>query len=461
MMSANSVSSGGAMVGSEGGRRWRLPRWWLYGLGGLGLVGLVVYSLRPQPVAVDLGEVTQGALQVTIAAEGRTRVRDRFVVAAPVAGELRRIALRQGDRVEEGEIVAQIDSLPIDSQVAATQAQIRALRAEMAGVDTQRPKPAALRAAQAQIQAARATQQQAQAQVAQAESAVAQADRDRDRLAALQAAGAISQQDLEAAQLTVTERRQALETVRQQVSVAQAEIQAAQANLAVLTQEQQDPDYLLDVYQAQIASLEADLTSLSADAGRATIAAPAAGQVLQILEESARHVAAGTPLLELGNANSLELVIDILSADAVRVAPGDPIEVNRWGGDETLTATVRQVEPAAFTETSALGVDEQRVNVIADFSTLPPGLGDGYRVDAEIIVWQAVDAVQVPVSALFRCDTAWCTFVADNGRAQQRQVELGHRSDFAAVVASGLAVGDQVILYPSDQIESGTRIAGR
>jgi HlyD family secretion protein len=459
MTQTNSMNA--ATASADAPRTWRLPRKWLYGFAGLGIVGLIVYSLRPQPTAVDLAPVTQGELRVTIEAEGKTRVRDRFVVAAPVAGELQRIQLRQGDWVEAGTLLARLDPLPIDSQVAAIQARIQALQAERRGVDTQRPKPAALNQAQARIQSAQAVQQQAQAQVQQADSVLAQSERERERMADLQAAGAISQQELESAELTATSHRQALVTAQEQVAVAQADVQAAQDALAVLQAEQEDPDYLLAVYDAQIASLQAELTNLTTEAERTAIAAPAAGQVLKVLEESARHVTPGTPLIELGNDNSLELVIDILSADAVRVSPGDPIVVNRWGGDEPLQATVQRVEPGAFTETSALGVDEQRVNVIADLAQLPPNLGDGYRVEAQIIVWQSEDALQVPVSALFRCDTAWCTFVKAGGRAQQRQVELGPRSDFAAVVESGLEVGDQVVLYPGDQIESGTRIQAR
>lgn len=454
--------SSAAAAPSAPPRRWPRPsRKWMYGLAGVGVLGIIVYGLRPQPIAVDVASVTRGELQVTIDAEGKTRVQNRFTIAAPVAGELRRIDLKEGDPVSAGAIVAQIDPLPLDSQVAATQAQIRALRAELAGVETQRPKPAALNQAQTRIQAARAAHQQAQAQVTQAESALAQAERDRDRMANLYAAGAISQQEFETAQLAATTQQQALTTAQQAVAVALADIRAAQDELAVLTAEQQDPDYLLAVYQAQIAALEAELNTVAADAQRTAIAAPGDGQVLRVLEPSARHVAPGTPLLELGNANRLELVIDILSADAVRVSPGDPIQIQRWGGDGDLSATVRQVEPAAFTETSALGVSEQRVNVIADFNATPPALGDGYRIEAKIVVWQSSDALQVPASALFRCDRAWCTFVVENGRAQQRPVELGPRSDFAAVVESGLAAGETVILYPGDQVASGVRVQAR
>ncbi len=439
-------------------RRWR-P--WLYGLGGLGLAGLIAYTLRPQPIAVDLATVERGPLQVTVSAEGQTRVRDRYVVASPVEGELQRIDLTAGDAVTAGATVARIAPLPLTSQVEATQARRRAVQAQLAGVDTQRPKPEALRQAETRIWAARAQVNQAQAQVTEAEAALAQAQRERDRRATLYAQGAISRQDLETLELAVTQRRQELETARQQVTVAQADGQAAQANLAVLTEEQQDPDYLLAVYRAQMAALDAELANLTDEARRTTITAPAAGRVLDILEPSARFVAAGTPLLTVGDPNSLELVIDILSTDAVRVSPGDRVELDRWGGDKTLQAIVRQVEPSAFTKVSALGVDEQRVNVIADFVDPAAPLGDGFRVDAQIVVWQSDDVLSVPISALFRCDIDWCAFVNEQGRAQARPVTLGPRSDFAAVVESGLSPGEQVILYPSDQIEAGVRVKGR
>jgi HlyD family secretion protein len=436
-------------------------RRWLYVVGGLGVAGLIAYTLRPQPIAVDLATVERGPLQVTVDAEGQTRVRDRYVIAAPVEGELQRIDLEEGSPVAAGATIAQIDPLPLTSQVEANRARRRAVEAQLAGVDTQRPKPEALNQAETRIRAAQAQANQAQARVQEAESALDQAERDRDRMATLYAQGAIARQELEAMELAVTQRQQELTTARQQIAVAQADIQAAQANLAVLTAEQQDPDYLVDVYNAEIAALDAELASLADDTRRTTITAPSAGQVLSVLEPSARYVAAGTPLLSVGNPSSLELVIDILSTDAVRVAPGNPIDLERWGGDQTLPATVRQVEPSAFTKVSALGVDEQRVNVIADFVDPAVPLGDGFRVDAHIVVWQSEDVLTVPISALFRCDPDWCAFVSDQGRAQRRQVTLGPRSDFAAVVEAGLDPGEQVILYPDDQIEAGVRVVGR
>lgn len=268
---------------------------WLYGLGALGLVGLIAYGMRPQPLEVDLATLERGPLQVTVNAEGQTRVRDRFVVAAPVDGELQRVSLQEGDPVQAGTVVAQIAPLPLTSQVQSTQAQLQALQAQLAGVDTQRPKPAALNQAETRVRAAQAQVGQAQAQVSQAQATWEQAQRERDRLAQLHRQGAIARQDLEVAQLAETQSRQALETARQQVAVAQAEVQVARDALAVLIAEQRDPDYLEEVYQAQIAGLEAELASLADDARRTTITAPASGQVLTIQEPSARYVAAGTP----------------------------------------------------------------------------------------------------------------------------------------------------------------------
>lgn len=439
----------------------RIARKWLYALAGLGGIGILIYVFSPKPVPVSLGEVDRGTLQVTIDAEGRSRVRDRFVVDAPVDGRLGRIDLQAGDPVAQGMVVAQIDPLPLTSQVESTQARLRSLEAELAGVDTQRPKAAALAQAESQIQAAQATQQQAEAQVAQAEAALAQAQRDRQRMESLYTEGAIPQQNLESAQLAEVTRQRELETARQQVNVAIANVRSAREALAVLEAEQQDPDFLIDVYEAQIAGVEAELASLADDARRTTILSPVAGQVFRILEPSARYVSAGTPLVELGDARNLELVVDILSADAVRVEPGAAVILDHWGGEEPLTATVRYVEPSAFTEVSALGVEEQRVNVIADFAGAQIPLGDGYRVDARIVVWESPNVLKLPISALFRCDVSWCTFVAEQGRAQRREVQIGPRSDLEAVVEAGLEEGDQVILHPNEAIAPGIRITGQ
>ena len=441
----------------------RFPRPILYTLAGLGIVTLIVLAFRPAPVPVDVGQVTQGPLQVTIDAEGKTQVQERYVVAASVAGRLQRISLEPGDSVESGELIAQLDPLPLNTQVRSAQARLQQLQAELAGVDTQRPKSQEMRQAEARLRAAAAEQQTARADATEARAALAQAERDRIRAQELEAAGAITRQQREAAELAETRQAQALESAQQELESAIANVAAAQEAIPLLRAEQRDPDYLLNAYEAQIAGVKAELANLADEAERTTITAPIGGTVLRVPEASARFVQAGDPLLEIGDSAKLELVIDVLSADAVKIKPGDTILVEQWGGPEALTATVSYIEPAAFTEVSALGVEEQRVNVIGTFANtrLEHSLGDGFRIEARIVIWEADDAVRVPVSALYRCDTAWCVFRVENGRAEPREVVIRQRSQTAAAVESGLLAGETVILHPSEQVEAGRKVEPR
>lgn len=445
--------------------RRRLPRSLLYGLAGIGIVTLGVLAFRPTSLAVDIGQVTQGPLQVTIDAEGKTQVQARYVIAAPVAGRLQRIDLEAGDAVEAGAVVAQLDPLPLNTQVRAAQARLQQLQAELAGVETQRPKSQELAQAEAQVRAAVAEQRAAKAEVAEAQAALTQAQRDRLRAQQLESAGAIARQQREAAELAETTQAQALESAQQRVESAIAAVTAARQAVPLLRAEQRDPDYLISAYDAQIAGVEAELANLADEAGRTTISAPVSGTVLRVPEASARFVQAGDSLLEIGNAAQLELVIDVLSADAVKINPGDTMLVEQWGGADTLTATVSTIEPAAFTEVSALGVEEQRVNIIGNFAdgeqSSEVALGDGYRVEARIVVWQAGDTLRVPVSALYRCDTAWCVFRVQNGRAYPTEVLIGQRTPNLAAVDSGLRAGETVILHPSEQLESGRKVEPR
>lgn len=442
-------------------RKLKLPKPWPYFLAGLGGILLIAWLLRPTPIAVDLATVERGPLQVTLAAEGKTRVRDRYVVSAPVAGRLARIDLDTGDTVEKDTLVAQLDPLPYDSEVRSAQGRLQQLQAELAGVETQRPKTAALDQAQASIQSAQADRQAAQAQVTQAQADLAQASRDRARSQSLFTAGAISRQQLETDQLTETRRQQELQAAQERLEGAIADAQAAADALTVLQAERSDPDYLLDAYRAQIMGVEAELANLADQAQRTNIVAPAAGKVLRLYQESADFVQAGAPLVEVGDPTDSELVIDILSTDAVQVQLGDQITLEQSGEGIPPAATVRYVEPAAFTEVSALGVEEQRVNVIADWSAPPTRLGDGYRVDTQIVVWSSDDVLKVPVSALFRCQQAWCVFVAQQGQAQQREVAIDQRNTLEAVVKSGLQSGDQVVLYPPDNLNDRQAIKDR
>lgn len=418
---------------------------------------LLVWAFRPAPIRVDVSTVQRGDLQVTVDAEGKTRVRDRFTISAPVDGHLARIQLEEGDSVQVGTLVARIDPVPLTADVKAALGQLAEWKAQRAGVATQRPKPETLAQANTRIQKARADQHQAEARVSAAQAALDQANRDRQRAQQLQSSGAISRQDRESAELTAITRARELDAASLNAKAAAAEVEVAQATLAVLQKEQTDPDYLLRVYDARIASTEAELAKLRDEANRTDIRSPAQGRVLRIVQKSAQYVTDGAPLLELGDVSNLELVIDVLSADAEQIKPGNPILIERLNAPP-IHAKVRLVEPAAFTKVSALGVEEQRVNVIGDFVDLPAMYGDAYRVETKIVTWAGKDVLKVPLSALFRCHENWCVFTVNSDRAQQRTVNMNHRNDLEAEIQTGLTVGEVIILHPTEQMSEGKRV---
>ena len=461
-----------------------LPSQILYILGGLSILAMLIWSFRPVPMLVDVAEVKRSDIDITVDEEGETRIRKRYIVSAPVTGRLARINLDEGDRVAQGEVIAQIDPLPLKADIEEAQARLRRWQAEKAGVATQRPKKSALFQAEARIRSAVAKQKEAIARVARAKASLAQAERDRDRNQKLYADGVISRQEKERAELDATSKTRALEAEQRLADSAVAEVHAAQEALAILRAEQQDPDYLLDVYDARIASVKAELAKLTDDAKRTNITSPIDGYVFRVNLESAKYVEAGEQLLELGNPQDLEIVVDLLSADAVKVKPGTTMYLEHWGGKSTLTATVRYIEPSAFTKVSALGVEEQRVNVIADFVDTDVPLGDRYRVETKTVIWSGKNVLVIPVSALFRCESdnnltgerqsnqtpssysrvtmtrsnLWCTFVIENNQAQKRQIEVSQRSNFDAVIESGLQPEEKVILHPNEQIKPGTKV---
>lgn len=430
-------------------------------LGLLGGLGLVIIAFRPAPLRVDLGQVVRAPLRVTVNAEGKTRLRQRFIVSAPVAGRLTRLTFREGDTVERDLVVAHLDPLPSDTAIREAQARLTEWQAQRAGVATLRPKQEALAQGRARVAAAQAAHRKAEARVAQSSAALEQTRREHQRAVRLEASGTISREARETAELNETMRARDYDAALLEAQGAASEIEAARAARAMLEAQRHDPDYLHDVYNARIAGAEAELARLKDEAVRTAIRSPERGRVLRVLQESERVVTAGTPLLEIGDVSDLELVVDVLSTDAVRIQPGALMLVERWGGGTTLQARVRLIEPAAFTKISALGIEEQRVNVIADFIDAPGPLGDGYRIEARIVVWESPEALSVPTSALFRCRDVWCVFVAADGKAQHRQVEIGQRSDFVIEVRQGLAAGESVVLYPTEQLADGSRISPR
>jgi HlyD family secretion protein len=377
----------------------RARRFLPYG-GAVLAVGLLAWGLWPRPLPVETATASTGRLRVTVNEEGKTRIKQRFMIAAPVAGQLRRVPFKAGAEIKAGDIIAIIDpgspSLLDARSRAATEARRDAAAASLA-----------------KTQAARSF-----------------AASERRRFERLFDEKMVSAQDLEAAQMRD-------QTATKEEAAAQSALRQVEAELA-----QAGP------------GASADGTSCVPQ----EVKSPVNGRVLRVYEESARVVAAGTPLLEVGDPTDLEVVVEVLSRDGAMVPPGALVEFEQWGGPEPLVGKVRLVEPAAFTKISALGVEEQRVNVVADLTNPAEerrNVGDNFRVEASIIVWEANDVLKVPMGALFRRGDQWATFILVDGRAQLRMVKTGHASATDAEVLEGLKTGDQVILYPGSRVHDG------
>ena len=392
----------------------------VWGLGALALAGAVVWALWPEPLVVDLGEVTTGPMRGIVLAEGVTRVRDPFSVAAPIAGTLQRSPVEVGDPVLRAETVLAV------IQPAAPVLMDARSRAQ----------------AEAAVTEARAALSLAETGVTAAEAALALAESQLARGRSLAQSGIIpprTLEDLETAQITATQR----------LAAARSEVDLARASLV---------------------RAEAQLIGPSADGETAPsecclrLTAPHDGVVLTLADPSERPVQAGEPLMTLGDLAELEIVVDLLSSDAVQVAPGMAAEVDRWGGPGALQAVVRRVAPSAVTKISALGIEEQRVRVHLDLTDPPesrPGLGDGFRVFARLLLWQEEAVLQLPQSALFRHGEGWAVFRVTGDRAELVPVQIGRQVEDSAELLSGLAEGDRLVIFPSSALQDGTAVAPR
>jgi HlyD family secretion protein len=384
------------------------------------VVGGLVYAFLPKPVPVDVAEVVRGPLRVTVDEDGKTRIRERYVVAAPLSGQMLRVGLKAGDRVAAGQTILAVlepsdPSLLDDRARAETEARVKA-------ADSSRKQ------ADAKLERARAAHKQAAAELARARQMLI--------------TRSTSQQEHESA---VHHERIAAEELRAaQFAVQIADFELELARVALVRTRPRSPG---DV-----------------EPWRVEIRSPINGQVLRVHQESATVVTPGLRLLELGDAADLEAEIDVLSHDAVKIAPGARVLLEHWGGDQPLNGRVRLVEPGGFLKISALGVEEQRVNIIIDFTDPPEKyrrLGDAYRVEARIVIWEGDDVLKVPAGALFRKGDGWAVFVAADGKAELRPVQLGHGNGMETEVLDGLDKGESVILHPSDKIKAGTAVVLR
>jgi len=377
----------------------------------LGVVTLVVVAFLPAPIQVETVRATRGPLRVTVDEEGEARAHDRFVVAAPIAGRLSRLELHDGDPVSLNQVVAVINPVPIDQRE----------RAELT----------------ARVQSAEALKRSADQAVEHTRADHEQTIRDLRRAENLVESGVISRQSLEQAKNAESISKNELEAARFKAQAAASEVSVAKAGLIAVESEQSGPSRLV------------------------TLRSPVRGRVLRVIEKSERVVTSGTPIITVGDPSKLEVVVDLLSTDAVKVKQGAIMLLENWGGEAALRARVRTVEPSAFTKVSALGIEEQRTNIVGDFVDPPGPLGDGYRVEARIIIWEAESVWKVPSSALFRHGDGWSVFVVENGKAIRRDVEIGHRSQFEAEVLSGINEGAPIIVHPTNQIGDGAKVENR
>jgi HlyD family secretion protein len=372
-------------------------------------VAALIIAFLPSPMKVETVRAGRGPMQVSIDEEGEARAHDHFVIAAPIAGRLMRIDLHEGDRVTRGAVVAVILPAPVEPQ----------RREEIL----------------ARVQNAEALKREADERAERAGADYEQAQRERARAEQLAKAGIGSTQTFEQARNAEITCRQELEAAKFRAIAAASNVRGAKAGLMAIEIEQRNSQRVV------------------------TLSSPVSGRVLRITEKSERVVAQGAPIIVVGDPKKLEVVVDVFSVDAVKVRPGMVVSIENWGGERPIEARVRAVEASAFTKVSALGVEEQRVNIIADFVDPPESLGDGYQVEARIIIWQAKDVLKVPVSALFRHEDGWSVFVIEHGKAKRRDVEIGHRNQSEAEIMKGLEAGAQIVLHPSNEMKDGAQVS--
>ena len=390
----------------------------LIGIVGLLVLALLGWAFMPTPAEVEIAAVTQGRFERSVQEDGKTRLRDRYVVSAPLAGRVARILLKQGDTVVRDAAVATfwpVAPALLDERTRAEQsARIGAMQASVA---------------------------RAQANVGRAGAALDQAQAELKRSEALAQQGFVSPNQNETGRLAVRLREKELESARQEEAAARHELE--QSRVALRQFSQITPDGRQRAYEVK---------------------APVSGKVLKVLQQSEGIVMAGTPIMELGDPTQLEVVVDILTEDAAQIKPGTAVQLSNWGGPDVLTGQVRLIEPAAFTKVSALGVEEQRVNAIIDITSPPEkwqALGDGFKVDVRVLVQVVENAVMIPVSALFPVGARSGLFVLDKGHARLREIEVAARNGALAWIKTGLTKDTQVIVYPDTKLKDGDRVKTR
>jgi len=380
------------------------------------VVALLIYGFLPKTQDVDIAVVKRGALQITIEEEGRTRLKDRFTISAPTAGYLQRIAAKVGDIIQKGQVVAVLEPLP-----------------------SQALDPRSRATAQAAVSSAEAALKAAMERERVAKTDAAYLEQKRERLKALYDKGSIAKDQFDQISSEAQKAGALQLSVTAEVNLARSELERANITLR-------------------------NFSAVRERGNTVEVKSPVSGAVFRIYRESEGAVNVGEPLMDLGNSRDLEVRVEVLSSDAVKIQKGTDVLFKRWGKDEPLKGKVRLVEPAGFTKISSLGVEEQRVLVIVDITSPPEQwsmLGDGFLMEAHFVIWEGQNILQIPASALFRSGEKWSVFVVERGKARKRLVEIGRRNGLAAEILSGLKENDRVLAYPDDSISEGTKIRQR
>lgn len=420
------------------------------------IVAGLAYAFVPRPVAVDLVKVDRGTVRVTVDEDGKTRIHEKYVVSAPLNGRILRINLDPGDKVVAGKtLLTMIEPRDPDLLDARSIAQ-----------------------AEARVKAAEASLQQMEPELEKSRAAQAWAESEAVRIRKAFRGNGVSQSDLEMAELTLRQRSEELRSTKLAEEIARFELEQAKA--ALMRSRPRPDDTPQSTKPVRIASAipptKVDGNGHVPAVGENItpedqtndwdfpIYSPINGSVLRVMQESTAVVMPGTPLVELGDPADLEVEVDVLSRDAVKIHPGDDVYFEHWGGATPLKGRVRVVEPSGFTKISTLGVEEQRVWVIIDLVDAPesrPTLGDGFRVEARIVIDEATNVLRIPTSSLFRAGEQSAVFRVENGAVHQQIVKVGRQNGLEAEITEGLAEGDVVVLHPSDQLDDGTRVKQR
>lgn len=377
------------------------------------LLALVAWGFWPKPVLVETATVSRGPLTVRVSEEGKTRIRNRYVVAAPVAGKMRRVPLKAGDEIQAGETLLTViepATSPLLDKRAREQAEAAVNMHEAAG-------------------------KQANESLAAAKAALKLAEADRDRVRSVKGSGTVSQSERDRAE--------------GEASIKAAEVRSIEFAIQV-------NNYRLAQAKAVLGRGDNPATDVPIE-----VRPPVSGRILKVMQESETVVVPGQAIAEVGDPADIEIEAEILSRDAVMIKPGDNVSIEQWGGEPPLQGRVRRIEPAGFTKISALGVEEQRVIVLCDLVNPPDAarrLGDRYRVEARVAVWHHPDVLLAPAGALFREGNQWKTFIYQNGRAVSRTVTAGHTDGQRTEILDGLAAGDELLLHPPDTVKDGTRV---